>query len=82
MLHGQRLTARLPWSINEPSRRAVHAIKEVVMGMFKRSVVLLLPVLISGALPVRAQAPPLKELPKFFGTFSPVVGSWSEYEVI
>lgn len=51
------------------------------MGMFKRSAVLLLPVLISGALPVGAQAPPPKELPKFFGTFSPVVGGWSEYAV-
>ena len=51
------------------------------MGMLKRSVVLLLPVLISGALPVRAQAPPVKEPPKFFGIFSTAVGSWSEYAV-
>jgi len=51
------------------------------MGMFKRSVVVLLPVLMTGVIPARAQTPPLKELPKFFGTFSPIVGSWSEYAV-
>lgn len=51
------------------------------MGMLKRSVVLLLPVLISAACPVRAQAPPVKEPPKFFGFFATTVGSWSEYAV-
>jgi len=51
------------------------------MGMFKRSVVVLLPVLISAALPLRAQGPPVKEPPKFFGIFSTTVGSWAEYAV-
>jgi hypothetical protein len=49
--------------------------------MVKRSVVLLLPVLISGSLPLWAQAPPAKEPPKFFGIFSTTVGGWSEYAV-
>ena len=51
------------------------------MGICKSIVLLSLPVLISGVVPVRAQAPPLKEPPKFFGSFSPVVGGWSEYTV-
>jgi len=50
--------------------------------MFKCSAVLLLPVLISGALSARAQTPPVKEPPKFFGSFSTIVGGWSEYAVI
>jgi len=55
--------------------------QEVCMRSFKRSVVLLLPVLISVAFPARAQAPPGRELPKFFGVFSTTVGGWSEYAV-
>ncbi len=51
------------------------------MGMVKRFAVVLLPALISGALPVFAQAPPMKEAPKFFGIFSTTVGGWSEYAV-
>jgi hypothetical protein len=51
------------------------------MGKFGRSAMLLIPVLISGVVPARAQAPPAKEPPKFFGIFSATVGSWSEYAV-
>ena len=51
------------------------------MGMLKRSAVLLLPVLSLGALPARAQAPPIREPPRFFGIFTPTVGGWSEYAV-
>ena len=51
------------------------------MGMFKRSVVFFLPVLISGAFPAQAQAPPVKDPPRFFGVFSTAVGGWSEYAV-
>jgi len=51
------------------------------MGMIKRSAVLLLPVFLMGAAPVRAQAPSMKELPKFLGIFSTTVGGWSEYAV-
>jgi hypothetical protein len=54
---------------------------EVCMALLKRSVMLLLPVLLSGAFPARAQAPPVKATPKFFGMFSTTVGSWSEYAV-
>ncbi|MDP1602867.1 MAG: hypothetical protein Q8M03_06335 [Legionella sp.] len=51
------------------------------MGMFKRSVVLILPLLISGALPARAQAPAVNPPPRFFGVFASTVGGWSEYAV-
>jgi len=51
------------------------------MGMFKRSAVLLLPVLMAGSLPVLAQAPPANAPPKFFGVFATTVGGWSEYAV-
>lgn len=51
------------------------------MRMFKCSAVLLLPVLISGALPAGAQAPPVNAPPKFFGVFATTVGGWSEYAV-
>lgn len=51
------------------------------MRMFKCSAALLLPVLLSGALPARAQAPPVNAPPKFFGVFSTIVGGWSEYAV-
>ena len=51
------------------------------MGMMKRSAVVLLPLLISAALPARAQAPPVNAQPKFFGVFSTTVGGWSEYAV-
>ena len=46
------------------------------MGIVKGSVALLLPLLISGALPAGAESPP-----KFFGIFSTTVGAWSEYGV-
>jgi hypothetical protein len=51
------------------------------MGMLKRSAVFLLSVLLLGAAQARAQAPPMKELPRFFGIFSAMVGGWSEYAV-
>ena len=51
------------------------------MGMMKRSAVVLLPLLISAALPARAQAPPVNPQPKFFGVFATTVGGWSEYAV-
>jgi hypothetical protein len=49
--------------------------------MLKRSAVVLLPVLLLGAAPARAEAPSVKEVPKFFGIFSSMVGGWSEYAV-
>ena len=51
------------------------------MGKFTRSVVLLLPVLASGALTAGAQAPPSNAPPRFFGVFATTVGGWSEYAV-
>jgi len=51
------------------------------MGMLKRSVALLLPVLILGAVPARAQTASKQEMPRFFGIYSPTVGAWSEYAV-
>ena len=51
------------------------------MGTLKRSAVLLLPVILLGAAPARAQAPSMREVPKFFGIFSSTVGGWSEYAV-
>jgi hypothetical protein len=51
------------------------------MGILERSAVLILPVFLLGAVPAGAQAPPMKELPKFFGIFSTTVGGWSEYAV-
>jgi hypothetical protein len=59
----------------------VHNNKEVSMGMIKRSAVLLLPMFLIGAAPARAQAPSVKELPKFFGVFATTAGGWSEYAV-
>jgi len=50
------------------------------MEMLNRFAVVLLPLLLIGAAPVRAQAP-MKEVPKFFGIFSSTVGGWSEYAV-
>jgi hypothetical protein len=49
--------------------------------MFKRCVVLLLPLLMSGAPPAGAQAPSSTEAPKFFGAFATTLGGWSEYAV-
>ena len=51
------------------------------MRLVKHSVVLLLPLLISGAFPARAQAPPVDPQPRFFGVFSTTLGGWSEYAV-
>jgi hypothetical protein len=51
------------------------------MGMFKCSAALLLPVLMCGALPARAQAPTVNVPPRFFGVFATTVGGWSEYAV-
>ena len=77
-----RLTARVPWSITKPSRRVVHNQQGgLAWECSNGSAVLLLPVLLSGALPARAQAPPAKEPPRFFGIFATTVGGWSEYAV-
>ncbi len=51
------------------------------MGTLDRWLVVVLAVLLAHASPARAQAPPMKELPKFFGVFSTTVGGWSEYAV-
>ena len=51
------------------------------MGLMKSFVAVLLPVLISGALPAGAQAPPATAQPRFFGVFATTVGGWSEYTV-
>jgi hypothetical protein len=51
------------------------------MRLFKYSVVFLLPSLLIGAAPARAQTQPTNELPRFFGIFSTTVGGWSEYAV-
>lgn len=51
------------------------------MGNFQRCGLLLVPLLVSGAFPARAQQAPVTEAPKFFGAFSTTVGGWSEYAV-
>jgi hypothetical protein len=51
------------------------------MAVFKRAVFMLLPVLVSAALPARAETPPGGATPKFFGVFASTVGGWSEYAV-
>ena len=54
------------------------------MRAFKRSAMslLALPALLIAATTVPAQGPAAKELPRFFGVFTPTVGAWSEYEVV
>jgi hypothetical protein len=54
------------------------------MGLLRRSIVwfLTLSALLLPVVPVRAEAPVMKELPKFFGVFSTTLGAWSEYAVI
>jgi hypothetical protein len=49
------------------------------MGLVKRIGMLLLPALVAGVMPARAQGPPATSPPRFFGTFSTIVGGWSEY---
>jgi len=51
------------------------------MGMFRRAVFLLLPLLVAAAVPAYAQTPAASAPPKFFGLFATTVGGWSEYAV-
>jgi hypothetical protein len=53
------------------------------MSALTRSVVslLALPTLLLAAAPALAQAPAARDLPKFFGVFTPTAGAWSEYAV-